>query len=267
MKKHLFVSLLACFGLVFSLQAQTVLQEVITDYSTIRNKNKVVEVTIPAGAIYVFYRITTFQTEKVNTAESLFNALRVVSPAKLEVESYDFSKHLLASNTESGAGVFFFNDMASVKSFQKGEQVAAPCSSLENAKSATGKLPAACNGNVLYVGLRPAQKGQPMTVKVEIVAFAPAVVSSSNDKYPFSIQNETDTELVYEVSGSRTNWDTFHLPAARKAEFKLASTPVYFRVSTEQGKKSEEYQLNSGKKYRLYWNKNKQQVDLGEMPK
>ena len=267
MKKHLFFSLIACFGILFSLHAQTVLQEVITDYSNIRNKNKVVEVSIPAGAVYIFYRITTFQTEKVNTLESLYNSMRVVSPAKLEVEGYDFSKHSLASNTKTGTDVFFFSDEASVKKFQKGEQVAAPCSSLENTKSATGKLAASCNGKKLYVGLRPAQKGQPITVKVEIVAFAPALVSSSNDQYPFSIQNETDTELVYEISGSRINWDVFHLPAARKAEFKLASTPVYFRVSTEQGKKSEEYQLNSGKKYRLYWNKNKQQVDLGEMPK
>jgi len=266
MKKPLFTSIVAYFLVIFSLHAQTtMLQEVITDYTNLRNKSKVVAVTLPAGAKAVFYRITTFNTEKVNTTEKLFGSLRVVLPLKLQAEGYDLSSHGLASTANSGVEAFFFTDLGAANRFREGSEVA--CKKIDNTRSIVGRLETPCQSEMLYVGLRPTKKDESITVKVEVVAFAPVRTNSDVDRYPFTIQNETDTELSYEISGNRINWETFFLPAMRKAEFKLAATPMYLRVSTQQNKTTVEYQLVSGKQYRLYWNKNKQQVDLGEIPK
>lgn len=266
MKKILFAATATYFLAMASLQAQTtMLQEVIVDYTDLRNKSKVVAVTLPAGAKEVFYRITTFNTEKVNTTETLFGSLRVVTPSKLKAEGYNLAVHQLTSTTKSGVEAFLFTDLGAANRFKEGSDVA--CKKIDDTQSTVGRLEATCLSEMLYVGLRPVKKDEQITVKVEVVAFAPVRTNSEVDRYPFTIQNETDMELSYEISGDRTNWETFFLPKLRKAEFKLAATPVYLRVSTLQNKATEEYQLVSGKQYRLYWNKNKQQVDLGEIPK
>ncbi len=265
MTKSVFISFCFVLGLVLPAAAQTMLQEIIVDFTTLRRKEQVVEVTLPPGAKEVFYRITTFDPEKVNTGDALFNALRVVPPTKLQAEGYDLAKHGLVSTAKSGVKAFFFTDLAASKRFKEGSDVA--CKKLDSTQSVVGKLDAICQSEMLYIGLRPAAKGEPMTVKVEVVAFAPVRVDSSVDKYPYTIRNETDVELVYEISGNRTNWETFYLPALRKAEFRLAASPIYLRVSTQKNKSTVEYQIVADKQYRLYWNKSKDQIDLGEMPK
>jgi hypothetical protein len=272
MLKSILLGLFLCFCTLLDVRAQTstMLQEVIVDYtdfnkSILLSKNrKVIEVTLPKDAREVFYRITTFNTEKVNLDQTLFEALRLVAPGKLKSPNYDLTPHTLTSNATAGVETFFFAEQSAAERFKEGSDVA--CKKIDATQSTIGRLEATCQAEKLYVGFKATNK-QPITVKLEIVAFAPVAVNASVDKYLYTIENQTDRELAYEISGNRVNWEAFYLPAARKAEFRLADTPVYLRVSTQNVKNSLEYQLWTEKQYRLFWNDEKRQVDLVELPK
>ncbi|MCU0338578.1 MAG: hypothetical protein MUE30_01745 [Spirosomaceae bacterium] len=258
MKKALLFSLLSLVGGAAS--AQKALQEVIIDYNTLRKKPKTVEVTLPKGLGAVFYRVTAFNAEKVNTNESLYNAIRLVNPEKLTAEGYDFNQHLLTSNADMDVAVGFFEDKTAAEAYSDGRETAA-CGRVDSTKSAAGMV--TCKAEKMYVAVKPLTKGKIATVKVEVVALADLPEDPINDRYPFVVQNELNGEIAYEVSGDRSTWQSFFLPKQRKAEFKLAASQVYLRVSTLD-KVSEEYKIDSGKQYRFFWNKDKNRVDLAE---
>ncbi len=244
---------------------QAQLQEVITDYATMRSKNKVVPIEMPANGQAAFYRITTFKEDKVEVNDALQYALRLTNFDTLALsDSYDFTKHNLTSTAVAGVNIYFFTDVKNADAFRTSGQTDGNCGSVENTKATTGRL--TCKGKMLYVGLAPAEKGEPITTKVEVVSLVGGRNLNAYDRYPFSVQNETNAEVVYEISGDRTNWDTFHVPSLRKADFKLAASTIYLRVSTRE-KITEEYILQSGKKYKLYWDEEKFRVNLGEINK
>jgi hypothetical protein len=244
---------------------QAQLQEVITDYAKMRSKNKVVAVEMPTNGQSAFYRITTFKDDKVEVNDALQYALRLTNFDTLALsDSYDFSKYNLTSTAVAGVNIYFFTDFKNAEAFRTSGKTDGNCGSIEITKATTGRL--TCKGKKLFVGLSPAEKGEPITAKVEIAALVGGRNLNPNDRYPFSIQNETNSEVVYEISGDRTNWDTFHVPSLRKADFKLAASTIYLRVSTRE-KITEEYVLQSGKKYKLYWDEEKFRVNLGEINK
>lgn len=258
MKKNILLLLLSLMS--GAVLAQKALQEIIIDYNTLRKKPKIVEVTLPKGLGSVFYRVTTFNTEKVNTYETLYNAVRLVNPDTLTTGSYNFGQHLLTSNTDAYVAVGFFEDKTAADAYADGRETA-HCGRVDSTQSAAGMI--ACKAEKMYVAVKPLSKGKIAIVKVEVVALADLPQDPINDRYPFVIQNELNGEIAYEVSGDRTTWQSFFLPKQRKAEFKLADTQVYLRVSTLD-KVSEEYKIDSGKQYRFFWNKDKNRVDLAE---
>jgi hypothetical protein len=244
---------------------QAQLQEVITDYAKMRSKNKVVTVEMPTNGQAAFYRITTFNSEKVEVNDALQYALRITNFDTLALsDSYNFSKHNLTSTALGAVNIYFFTDAKNAEAFRTSGKTDGNCGSIESTKVATGRL--MCKGKMLFVGLSPTDKGEPLTAKVEIVGLVGGRNLNIYDRYPFSVQNETNAEVVYEISGDRTNWDTFHVPSLRKADFKLASQTIYLRVSTRE-KITEEYVLQTGKKYKLYWDEEKFRVNLGEIDK
>lgn len=251
MKFKFFILLLLSITYSTATFSQQILQEVIVDYQPLKSKTKVVKVELPKQTKAVFYRVTTFENDKVNTTETLYNSLRVINPEKLTAANYDFSSHLLVANTDAKVAVTFFND----------KTMRASCKEIENTSSSAGSI--TCIGEEIYVAIRPLDKKN--TAKLEIVALSERPEDPVNDRYPFTIQNEMSGEIAYEISGDRTNWQAFFLPPQRKAEFKLADSQVYLRVSSAD-KSSEEYKIDSGKKYRFFLNKDKNRLDLGEIP-
>jgi hypothetical protein len=169
----------------------------------------------------------------------------------------------LEANGNFNVSVGFFDDAASAEKFLSGKE-ASPCFKADSTKSSAGVI-SGCRGETVYVAVKPLGKGNLGSIKVEIVALADVVEDPVNDRFPFSIQNELSGEVAYEISGDRLNWQAFYLPTKKRAEFKLADSQVYMRVSTLE-KVTEEYKIDSGKKYRLYWNKDKNRLDLGEIP-
>ena len=273
MKKILLGVLLSTFLIHLDVAAQKMLQEVIVDYVFFRPsytvykllaKNKPIKFSLPKGTRTAFYRITVYQNEKVNTSETFYRSLRVTNPDTLLKEGFDFTPYLSEPNGTTAVDVYFFTDRTSAEQFETGKD-GTPCQKVDSTKSAVGVLSAGCRGESLYVGVRKKDKSKLSTVKIELVALADIAEDPVNDRYPFSIQNELSGEVSYEVSGDRTNWQAFFLPPKKKAEFKLADTQVYMRVSTLD-KATEEYKIDSGKNYRLYWNKEKSRMDLGEIP-
>ncbi len=273
MKKIFLLSVLSTFLITIDVVAQKMLQEVIVDYVIFRPnnsvnkllaKNKPIKVSLPKGTKAAFYRATVYQNEKVNTSDTFYKSLRVTNPDTLLKEGFDFTPYLLEPNGEAGVEVYFFTDKKAANQFDDGKD-ATPCQKIDSTKSAVGVLSASCQGEELYVGVRKKDKSKLVTVKVEIVALADVAEDPINDRYPFSLQNELSGEVSYEVSGDRNNWQAFFLPSKKKAEFKLADSQVYMRVSTID-KVTEEYKIDSGKNYRLYWNKDTNKVDLGEIP-
>ncbi len=257
--------LFVCFTCTLKAFGQAGLQEVITDFTNLKGKNKVVVVEMPNDAQATFYRITVFQQDKVNTTDTFFEALRRVNTKKLTDDAtYDFSQHGLKSNGLSAIFAYFFTDEKDADVFKSKGNIGNTCFKSERTTSTTGKLE--CSGKKLYIGLQPTNSKEPVTVKVEIVAMAGGRSINAYDRFPYSIQNETNGEVVYEISGDRTNWETFHVPSLRKAEFKLAKSSVYLRVSTRE-KITVEYLIDTGKKYRLFWNEELYRVDLGESDK
>jgi hypothetical protein len=272
MKKLLFLNLLAAFLVAIDVSAQKMLQEVIVDYvnivpNNVVNKvltpNKPIKVILAKGTSSVFYRITVFQPEKVNTYTRFYETVRLVNPDSLTKEGYDFSKHLLEANGNFNVQVQFFNDAASANKFLDGKE-ASYCTKIDSTKSTAGVLNG-CRGQDLFVAVKPREKGKFGSIKVEIVALSDVIEDPINDRFPFSIQNELNGEVAYEVSGDRLNWQAFYLPTKKRAEFKLADSQVYMRVSTLD-KATEEYKIDSGKKYRFYMNKEKNRLDVGEIP-
>ncbi|MFN3380907.1 MAG: hypothetical protein ACK41O_15725 [Runella zeae] len=272
MKKLFFFGLFSTFLLSFQAVAQKVLQEVIVEYvvfrtsNTVNNllaKNKPIKVTLPKGTAGAFYRITVYNNEKVNTWDTFYKNLRVINPDTLSKEGFDFRPYLVEPNGELSVDVAFFTDKKAASDFDSGKEATA-CYKVEDTKTAVGMLDKTCVGEELYFVVKKKEKSTLATVKVEIVALADIATDPVNDRYPFSIQNELSNEIAYEVSGDRINWQAFFLPTKKKAEFKLADSQVYMRVSTVD-KASEEYKVESGKKYRLYWNKDKNSIDLGEI--
>jgi len=273
MKKIFLFSLLSAFLMTINATAQKMLQEVIVDYVVFRPnnmvnkvlaKNKPIKVSLPKGTKTTFYRVTVYQNDKVNTSDTFYKSLRVTNPDTLLKEGFDFRPYLAQPNGEVGVEVHFFADKSAANRFDSGKEAEA-CQKIDSTKSAVGVLSASCSGEELYVGIKKKGKGPLVTVKVEIVALADVAEDPINDRYPFSIQNELNGEVSYEISGDRTNWQAFFLPSKKKAEFKLADNQVYMRVSTLD-KASEEYKIDSGKNYRLYWNKDTNKIDLGEIP-
>ncbi|AXE17935.1 hypothetical protein DR864_09405 [Runella rosea] len=273
MKKIFLFSLLSAFLMTINATAQKMLQEVIVDYVVFRPnnmvnkvlaKNKPIKVSLPKGTKTAFYRVTVYQNDKVNTSDTFYKSLRVINPDTLSKERFDFTPYLAEPNGAVGVEVYFFADKSAASRFDSGKEAEA-CQKIDSTKSAVGVLSTSCAGEELYVGIKKKGKGPLVTVKVEIVALADVAEDPINDRYPFSIQNELSGEVSYEVSGDRTNWQAFFLPSKKKAEFKLADNQVYMRVSTLD-KASEEYKIDSGKNYRLYWNKDTNKVDLGEIP-
>ncbi len=272
MKKIFFLSLLSAFLVTLNTSAQKMLQEVIVDYVNIAPnnlvnkvlaKNKPIKVSLLKGTSVVFYRVTVFQPEKVNTYTRLYETLRLVNPDTLVKEGYNFNKHLLEANGDFDVAVQFFGDAAAASKFLDGKE-ASPCFQIDSTKSVAG-IVKGCRGDEIFVAVKPRGKGKVGSVKVELVALADVAEDPINDRFPFSIQNELSGEVAYEISGDRMNWQAFYLPSKKRAEFKLADTQVYMRVSTLD-KATEEYKIDSGKKYRLYWNKDKNRLDLGEIP-
>ncbi|WP_428657496.1 hypothetical protein [Runella sp.] len=271
MKKIFLLGLLSTFLMTIDAAAQKMLQEVIVDYVVFRPnttvnkllaKNKPIKVSLPKGTKSAFYRVTVYQNEKVNTSDTFYKSLRVTNPDTLLKTGFDFTPYLSEPNGAVGVEVYFFTDKSAADKFDAGKD-ATPCQKVDSTKSAVGVL--SCQGEELYVGVKKKDKGKLVTVKIEIVALADVAEDPINDRFPFSIQNELSGEVSYEVSGDRTNWQAFFLPSKKKAEFKLADTQVYMRVSTLD-KVTEEYKIDSGKNYRLYWNKDTNRVDLGEIP-
>lgn len=272
MKKIFFLSLLSAFLVAVNASAQKMLQEVIVDYvnmapnnlvNKVLSKNKPIKVSLLKGTSVAFYRITVFEPEKVNTYTRLYETLRLVNPDTLIKKGYDFKKHLLEANGNFDVAVRFFSDAAAANKFLDGKE-ASPCFQIDSTKSEAG-IVKGCQGDELFVAIKPLGKGKVGSVKVELVALADVAEDPVNDRFPFSIQNELSGEVAYEISGDRINWQAFYLPSKKRAEFKLADTQVYMRVSTLD-KVTEEYKIDSGKKYRLYWNKDKNRFDLGEIP-
>lgn len=272
MKKICYLSLLGMFLIVQNASAQKMLQEVIVDYvnilpqnivNKVLAKNKPIKVTLPKGTSVAFYRVTVFQPEKVNTYTRLYETVRLVNPDTLSKEGYDFSKHLLAANGDFEVAVQFFDDADGAEKFLSGKE-ASPCFKIDSTKSSAGTIKG-CRGDSFYIAAKPLEKKQLGSIKIEIVALADVAEDPINDRFPFSIQNELSGEIAYEISGDRINWQAFYLPSKKRAEFKLADTQVYMRVSTLE-KVTEEYKIDSGKKYRFYWNKDTNRFDLGEIP-
>jgi hypothetical protein len=272
MKKISFLSLSLVFWVVINASAQKMLQEIIVDYvnivpNNIINKvltpNKPIKVSLPKGTSTVFYRITVFQPEKVNTYTRFYETVRLVNPDSLTKEGYDFGKHLLEANGNFNVQVQFFNDAASANKFLDGKE-ASYCAKIDSTKSTAGVL-SGCRGQELFIAVKPLEKGKFGSIKVELVALSDVIEDPINDRFPFSIQNELNGEVAYEVSGDRFNWQAFYLPTKKRAEFKLADSQVYMRVSTLD-KVTEEYKIDSGKKYRFYMNKEKNRLELGEIP-
>ncbi|AEI49621.1 hypothetical protein Runsl_3245 [Runella slithyformis DSM 19594] len=273
MKKIFILTVMSTFLTAIDVAAQKMLQEVIVDYVVFRPdtkvnkllaKNKPIKVSLPKGTQAAFYRVAVYQNENVNTSDTFYKSLRVTNPDTLLKDGFDFRPYLLEPNGEAGVAVYFFTDKTAANQFDAGKD-ATPCQKIDGTKSAVGLLSASCQGDELYVGVRKKDKSKWVTVKVEIVALAELAEDPINDRYPFSIQNELSGEVSYEVSGDRTNWQAFFLPSKKKAEFKLADTQVYLRVSTID-KVSEEYKIDSGKNYRFHLNKDTGKVDLGEIP-
>ncbi len=272
MKKIFFLSLLSTFLIAINASAQKMLQEVIVDYvnllppntvNKVVGKVKPIKVSVLRGTSAAFYRITVFQPEKVNTYTRFYESLRLVNPDTLLKADYNFDKHLLVPNGNFNVDVQFFNNAYSAEKFLAGKEENA-CFKIDSTKSSVGILNG-CRGEEIYVAVKPRGKGNVGSIKVEIVALADVVEDPTNDRFPFSIQNELNDVISYEVSGDRTNWQSFYLPSKKRAEFKLADTQVYMRVSTLD-KVTEEYKIDSGKKYRFFWNKDKNRLDLGEIP-
>jgi hypothetical protein len=261
MKSIFLFSFLLLHQLTF---AQEMLQDVITDYQNMRSKNKYVKVSLPEGTNTIFYRVTVFNTSKVNTYDTFYQSLRLINTDSIRSEKYNFDKHQLEPNAQTPIDVFFFDEESKADYFVKKDATDASIADVQNITHTAGKLKQNTTKE-LFVGIRFHEKKFPVIVKTEIVALS-TVKSDANDKYPYSIQNETNGEVSYEISGSRRDWDVFYLPTRKKADFKLAAPSVYLRVSTIV-KSTEEYFLESGKKYRLYWNKDKQIVDLSEISK
>lgn len=263
MSKHISCLIVLSFASSFCF-AQMGLQEVITDYQNLRSYNKVITVDLPENAQAAFYRITVFQREKVNTTESLYETLRLVDLKKLTDDpTYDFSQHNLKSNGLAPIDAYIFTDEKDANAFKSKNNTENSCFKAIGLRAATGKLE--CTGKKLFIAVKPTSK-EPVTAKIEVVVIAGDRSVNSYDRYPYSIQNETNGEVVYEISGERTNWETFHLPSLRKADFKLAKSSVYLRVSTRE-KITVEYFIQSGKKYRFFWNEDLYRVDLAESDK
>lgn len=251
-------------------QAQVAIQEVLTNYEELNNsflnkKYRVIKVNLPEDTEAFFYRITTFQPDKVNLNESLHDALRLVNSDKLiNNPQYDFSAHDLKSNSLAPIDVYFFSDEKAANNFKSKGIIEHECFKLEHILTTTGKV--SCQTNPLFVGIKASDSDRPVTVKVEFVSLSNERSLNAYDRYLYSIQNETNGEVVYEISGDRTNWEIFHLPSLRKADFKLAKSSVYLRVSTRE-KITVEYFIESSKKYRFFWNKELYRVDLAERNK
>ena len=240
------------------------LQEVITDYENLRTSIKVVKVDLPENTQAAFYRITVFQREKVNTTESLLETLRLINPKKITDDAtYNFAQHNLNSNGLAPVDAYFFTDEKDANAFKSKNTSENSCFNVAGIRAMTGKLE--CAGKQLFIAVKPTSK-EPVTVKIEVVALSGERSYNSYDRYPYSIQNETNGEVVYEISGERVNWEIFHLPSLKKADFKLAKSSVYLRVSTRE-KITVEYFIESGKKYRLFWNEELFRVDLAESGK
>lgn len=272
MKKIFFLNLFVAFLVTVDASAQKMLQEVIVDYVNIVPKNlvnkvltpnKPIKVSLSKGTSSVFYRITVFQPEKVNTYTRFYETVRLVNPDSLTKEGYSFNKHLLEANGNFNVQVQFFNEAVSANKFLDGKE-ASYCAKIDSTKSTAGVLDG-CRGQELFIAVKPLGKGKFGSIKVEIVALSDVIEDPVNDRFPFSIQNELNGEVAYEVSGDRLNWQAFYLPVKKRAEFKLADSQVYMRVSTLD-KATEEYKIDSGKKYRFYMNKEKNRLELGEIP-
>ncbi|MFN8349805.1 MAG: hypothetical protein U0X91_32695 [Spirosomataceae bacterium] len=272
MKKLFLISLFSAFLAANHTNAQKMLQEVIVDYvnlpsanmvNKVMAKNKPIKVSRLKGTSAAFYRVTVFQPEKVNTYTRLYESLRLVNPDTLAKAGYDYNKHLLEANGNFNVAVGFFEDASSAEKFLSGKE-ASPCFKIDSTKSSAGVMEG-CRSETFYVAVKPLDKKSIGSIKVEIVALADVIEDPVNDRFPFSIQNELSGEVAYEISGDRQNWQAFYLPTKKRAEFKLADSQVYMRVSTLE-KVTEEYKIDSGKKYRLYWNKDKNRLDLGEIP-
>lgn len=272
MKKIVSIALLCSVLVHLSASAQKMLQEVIIDYVNlvppnvvykVLAKNTPMKVSLLKGTQTSFYRISVFQPEKVNTSSRLYESLRLVNPDTLTKKGYSFDKHLLASNANFKVVVGVFTEAKSAQQFIDGKPASA-CFQLDSTQSSVGILEG-CRGEEIYVAVRPIGKRKLGSIKVEVVSLADVIEDPINDRFPFSLQNELNGEVAYEVSGDRLNWQAFFLPSKKRAEFKLADTQVYMRVSTLD-KVTEEYKIDSGKKYRLFWNKDKNRVDVGELP-
>ncbi|MEZ4903777.1 MAG: hypothetical protein R2822_19490 [Spirosomataceae bacterium] len=268
-----YFALLLAFLTIQAASAQQMLQEVIVDYVNIvpQNivnkviaKNKPIKVVLPKGATLALYRITVFQPEKVNTYTRLYETVRLVNPDTLAKEGYNFDKHLLEANGNFNVAMRVFKEEKEANNYLEGKEASA-CFEIDSTQSKVGILKG-CGEETVFVAIKPLEKKKLGSIKVELVALADVVEDPINDRFPFSIQNELSGEIVYEVSGDRMNWQAFYLPSKKKAEFKLADSQVYVRVSTLD-KVTEEYKIDSGKKYRFYWNKDTNRFDLGEIPK
>ncbi|MFN4144306.1 MAG: hypothetical protein ACK4GN_00665 [Runella sp.] len=252
---------------------QKALQEVIVDYIYLRPpskvnqllaKNKAVKIILPKATAAVFYRVTVYNRDKVNTWETLYKSLRTVNPEAIAKAGFDFTPYLLEPNGNADIDVYIFNDRTVAEQFDSGKEVS-PCQKIENTQSTVGMLSSACRGQEIFIAAKAREKGKVATIKVEVAALADVAEDPINDRFPYSIQNELTDEIAYEISGDRTNWQAFFLPSKKKAEFKLADNQVYLRVSTLD-KVTEEYRIDADKKYRLFWNKDKKRVDLSEIP-
>ncbi|AYQ31584.1 hypothetical protein [Runella sp. SP2] len=272
MKKIFFTGLLCSVLVHLQVSAQKMLQEVIIDYvnlvppnvvNKVLAKNTPVKVSLLKGTTTSFYRISVFQPEKVNTSSRLYETLRLVNPDTLTKADYSFDKHSLASNANFKVAVGVFTDAKSAQQFIDGKETS-PCFKIDSTQNSVGKLEG-CRGDEVYIAVKPLGKRKLGSIKVEVVSLADVIEDPVNDRFPFSLQNELNGEVAYEVSGDRLNWQAFFLPSKKRAEFKLADTQVYMRVSTLD-KVTEEYKIDSGKKYRLFWNKDKNRVDVSEIP-
>ena len=272
MKKIFLLGLCGLFLGNLQVSAQKMLQEVIIDYvnlvppnvvNKVLAKNTPVKVSLLKGTQASFYRISVFKPEKVNTSARLYESIRVINPDSLLKVGYSFDKHLLAPNANFKVSIGVFTDSKSAQKFIDGKD-AAPCFKIDSTQSAVGKLEG-CQGDEIYIAIKPLEKRKSGYLKVELVSLVDVIEDPVNDRFPFSLQNELNGEVAYEVSGDRLNWQAFFLPSKKRAEFKLADNQVYMRVSTLD-KVTEEYKIDSGKKYRLYWNKEKNRVDVEELP-
>ena len=272
MKKIKYLNLLFAFLMIQNTSAQKMLQEVIVDYvnivpsnriNKVIAKNKPIKVVLPKGATLTLYRVTVFQPEKVNTYTRLYETIRLINPDILMKKGYDFSKHLLEANGDFTVGMRVFKEQKEAEKYLEGKEASA-CFEIDSTKSKVGILKG-CGEETVFIAVKPLENKKLGSIKIELVALADVAEDPINDRFPFSIQNELSGEIAYEISGDRMNWQAFYLPSKKRAEFKLADTQVYMRVSTLE-KVTEEYKIDSGKKYRLYWNKDKNHFDLGEIP-